>query len=112
MAHSTASTAPPVATSPATGPRAGLVLRIASAILGGWLFTWGFVASGTAALVGLGVEFHDAEQALLMLGLLLFLGLFLWSFAARSAWRVCGVLVGGAVVLNTAAWLLQRAILS
>jgi hypothetical protein len=100
-----------MASSLSSGPRAGLILRIASAILGGWLFTWGFVAAGTAALVGLGVEFHDAEQALLMLGLLLFLGIFLWAFAARSVGRVCAVLVGGAVFFNTAAWLLQSAIL-
>jgi hypothetical protein len=94
------------------GSRTGITLRTLAAILGGWLFTWGFVAAGTAALVGLGVAFHDAEQALLMLGLLLFLGLLLWCFAARSVLRVCTVVVGGAVVFNTAAWLLQRAILS
>jgi hypothetical protein len=87
-------------------------LRTVAAILGGWIFTWGFVACGTAALVGLGVEFHDAETALLMLGLLLFLAVFLWTFAARSVLRVCAVLVGGAVFFNTAALLLQRAIVS
>lgn len=86
-------------------------LRTTAAILGGWLFSWGFVACSTAALVGLGAEFHDAETALLMLGLLLFLGVFLWAFAARSVWRVCAVVVGGAVCFNTAAWLLQRGIL-
>lgn len=90
----------------------GTAVRTVAAILGGWAFTWGFVACGTAALAGLGVEFHDAETALLMLGLLLFLGIFLWTFAARSVWRVCAVLVGGAVCFNTAAWLLQRAIVS
>ena len=58
-------------------------LRTVAAILGGWIFTWGFVACGTAALVGLGVEFHDAETALLMLGLLLFLAVFLWTFAGH-----------------------------
>ncbi len=54
-----------------------IALRSAAAILGGWAFSWGFVACGTAALAGLGVEFHDAEMALLMLGLLVFLGIFL-----------------------------------
>lgn len=93
-------------------PRLSLTLRILSAILGGWTFSWGFVAFGSAALVGLGVEFHDAEIACLMLGLLVFLGLFLWSFATRSARRVFAVLFGGAVLFNAAALLLQRAILS
>jgi hypothetical protein len=89
-----------------------ITLRTAAAILGGWVFTWGFVACGTAALVGLGVEFHDAEMAMQMLGLLLFLAGFLWSFAARSVLRVCAVCAGGAVLLNTAALLLQRNLLS
>ena len=95
-----------------SGRRLSIVLRILAAILGGWAFAWGFVACGTAALVGLGAEFHDAETALLMLGLLVFLGVFLWSFAARSVPRVYGVLAGGAVLLHAAALLLQRAILS
>jgi hypothetical protein len=89
-----------------------VALRSLAAIPGGWAFSWGFVACGTAALAGLGVEFHDAEMALLMLGLLVFLGVFLWSFAARSVPRVFSVLVGGALLFNGAAILLQRAILS
>lgn len=90
----------------------GIALRIVTAIVGGWTFAWGFVACGTAALVGLGVEFHDAEMALLMLGLLVFLAVFMWSFAVSSVLRVCVVLVPGAVLMNIAALLLQRAILS
>jgi hypothetical protein len=90
----------------------GVALRTVAAILGGWLFTWGFVACGAAALVGLGVAFHDAEMAMLMLGLLLFLTLFLWVFATHSVVRVCCVVVGGAVFFNVAALLLQRAILT
>ncbi|NSL53433.1 iron uptake protein [Uliginosibacterium aquaticum] len=90
----------------------GIALRILAAIPGGWAFSWGFVACGTAALVALGAPFHDAETALLMLGLLVFAGVFLWSFAARSVLRVCAVLVGGALLFNAAALLLQRAILS
>lgn len=89
-----------------------VALRSLAAIPGGWAFSWGFVACGTAALAGLGVEFHDAEMALLMLGLLVFLGVFLWSFAARNVPRVFSVLVGGALLFNGAAILLQRAILS
>lgn len=89
-----------------------LALRIFLAIVGNCTFSWGFVACGAAALVGLGAEFHDAEAAMLMLGLLVFLAVFMWCFAARSVLRVCAVLVPGAVVLNIAAMLLQRAILS
>ena len=64
------------------------------------------------ALVGLGVEYHDAEMGVLMLAFLVFLGLFLWSFAATSIARVWVVLAGGAALLFTAAWAIQRAILS
>lgn len=86
--------------------------RVTAGIFGAYAFTWGFAAAGVAALVGLGVEYHDAEMGVLMLAFLVFLGLFLWSFAAASIARVWAVLAGGAAVLFTAAWALQRAILS
>ena len=89
-----------------------LPLRILAAILGGWAFSWGFVACGTAALVGLGAPFHDAETACLMLGLLAFLSVFLWAFSASRVLRVATVLPGGALLFHVMALLLQRQILS
>ena len=86
--------------------------RVTAGIFGAYAFTWGFAAAGVAALTGLGVEYHDAEMGVLMLAFLVFLGLFLWSFAAASIARVWAVLAGGAALLFTAAWALQRAILS
>lgn len=86
--------------------------RVTAGIFGSYAFTWGFAAAGVAALVGLGVEYHDAEMGVLMLAFLVFLGLFLWSFAATSLVRVWAVLAGGAALLFTAAWAIQRAILS
>lgn len=86
--------------------------RVTAGVFGAYAFTWGFAAAGVAALVGLGVEYHDAEMGVLMLAFLVFLGLFLWSFAAASIARVWAVLAGGAALLFTAAWALQRAILS
>lgn len=91
--------------------RAGLILRIITAIAGGWAFSWSFVAFGTVSLIAMGAGFHDAEIAMMMLGLLAFLGVFLWSFATRSAIRACCLLVGGAVLLNLSSLHLQRAIL-
>ncbi|WP_066258766.1 iron uptake protein [Hydrogenophaga flava] len=92
--------------------RAHITARVTAGIFGAYAFTWGFAAAGVAALVGLGVEYQDAEMGVLMLAFLVFLGLFLWSFAAASIARVWAVLAGGAALLFTAAWALQRAILS
>ena len=89
-----------------------ITARVTAGIFGVYAFTWGFAAAGVAALTGLGVAYHDAEMGVLMLAFLVFLGLFLWSFAAASIARVWAVLAGGAALLFTAAWALQRAILS
>jgi hypothetical protein len=91
---------------------AHIAARVTAGIFGAYAFTWGFAAAGVAALVGLGVAYHDAEMGVLMLAFLVFLGLFLWSFAAASIARVWAVLAGGAALLFTAAWAIQRAILS
>ena len=89
-----------------------IAARVTAGIFGAYAFTWGFAAAGVAALVGLGVEYHDAETGVLMLAFLLFLGLFLWSFTATSLLHVWTVLAGGAALLFTAAWAIQRAILA
>jgi hypothetical protein len=85
--------------------------RIAAALLGGYAFTWGFTALGIAGLVFLGVDFHEAETAVLLLAFLVFLVLFLWAFASASLVRVWSVLAGGAVLMTASALLLQRALL-
>jgi hypothetical protein len=85
--------------------------RIAAALLGGYAFTWGFTALGIAGLVALGVDFHEAETGVLLLAFLVFLGLFLWAFAAASVVRVWVFLGSGAVLMTAAAWALQSALL-
>lgn len=89
-----------------------IAARVLAGVFGSYAFTWGFAAAGVAALVGLGVEYHDAEMGVLMLAFLVFLGLFLWTFAARSLLRVWLVLLGGSALLFTAAWAIQGAILA
>jgi CHASE1-domain containing sensor protein len=42
---------------------------------------------------------------------LVFLGVFLWAFSARSLARVWLVLAGGGALMTGAAWLVQRALL-
>lgn len=85
--------------------------RIAASLVGGYAFTWGFTAMGIAGLVALGVDFHEAETGVLLVAFLVFLSIFLWAFATASVLRVWVFLGGGGVLLTTAAWALQRALL-
>lgn len=80
--------------------------------IGSFAFTWGFVALGVAGLVALGVDYHEAEVALMLLAFLVFLPLFLWSFASPRQGRVMALLFGGAAVMTAAAWAIQRALLT
>ncbi|MBS3936891.1 MAG: iron uptake protein [Sulfuritalea sp.] len=89
-----------------------LIHRLAVALFGGYAFTWGLVAFGVAGLVALGVDFHEAETALLLLAFLVFQPLFLWAFAAASLVRVWAVLGGGAIFMTAAAWGLQRVLIA
>lgn len=90
---------------------AAVVSRVLAAIFGCYAFVWGVVALGVAALNGLGVEYHAAEQAMMILAFILYLVLFLWTFAAASLWRVWLVLVPGSAVMLAVAWQLQRMII-
>jgi hypothetical protein len=88
-----------------------IVSRIAASVFGGYIFTWGVTVFGIAALVALGVDFHDAEMGIFMLALLVFLGMFLWSFAASSVLRVWLVLAGGGTAMIGAGMAMQRMLL-
>jgi hypothetical protein len=92
-------------------PRLHLAARVAAAVLGGYAFTWGFIAATTAGLVKAGMDFHDAEFLSSALGLLAFLVVFLWSIATRRhvGW-VWLVLAGGAALMAGAGSLLQASI--
>lgn len=89
-----------------------IINRVTAALVGGYLFTWGVTALGIAGLVTFGVDFHEAETGMLLVAFLVFLGLFLWAFAAASVLRVWMVLAGGGLVMTAAAWFLQRALVA
>jgi len=86
--------------------------RIAAAVLGGYAFCWGFIAIGIAGLFALGMPFHDAEHLSGLLGMLVFLVVFLWAFAARSMVRLWGVLLGGGALMAGAATLVQSLLIA
>ena len=91
--------------------RRQVVSRIAAGVVGGYAFTWGFIALGVAALFGAGLPFHDAEALSMMLAFLVFLTAFCWAFAARSVTRVWCVLAAGGAAMTGAASLVQRVLL-
>lgn len=89
-----------------TATSARIASRIAASLLGGWLFTWSFTTLGIAALVALGMRYGEAQTLLSLLAFIVFLVVFLWSFAANSVARVWLVLAGGGGAMTLAAWLL------
>ncbi|NBD21254.1 iron uptake protein [Aquabacterium fontiphilum] len=91
---------------------ASVSLRVAAAVLGGYAFTWGFSGFAIAAMVAMGLSFHDAEAGALIVAWLVFLGVFLWSFAAASLARVGLVLLGGGLLMAGAATGLQAMLLN
>lgn len=84
---------------------------VAAAVLGSYAFTWGFIALGVAGLFALGMEFHDAESLASLLGLLVLLVTFLWTFAAKQLSRVWIVLAGGGALMAGSASLIQSVLL-
>jgi hypothetical protein len=79
--------------------RLNVAARIAAAIFGGYGFAWGIVAAGASLMFAVGMDFHDAEFLASLLGVLAFLVVFLWAFAARRLWVVWTVLAGGGALL-------------
>jgi len=92
------------------GPGACLP-RLLLSLLGSYAFTWGLSAFGIAVLVALGVDFHEAEVAMMLVVFLVFLPLFLWAFASPRQGRVWAVLAGGAALMTASAWGLMRFLL-
>ena len=95
---------------PSGGPRLQLAARIAAGVFGGYAFSWGFIAAGAALLFKAGMDFHDAEFLSSALGLIAFLLVFLWTFAARRVWLAWVLLAGGGALLAAVASLVQASI--
>jgi len=92
----------------ATHSVARIVSRIAASLLGGYAFVWGFTVLGIALGLAAGVDYDEATMLAYLLAFLVFLGVFLWAYAARSLMRVWLVLAGGGGLMTFLAWLLTR----
>ena len=77
-----------------------LTSRVLAGTLGGYAFTWGFIALGAMLLFAVGMDFDEASSLVSMLGFLLFLAMFCWAFISSSLARVWGVLVGGGAAMG------------
>lgn len=82
--------------------------RIAASLVGAYLFVWGFATLLIAGGLAIGSDYEEALKLAYLLAFLVYLGAFLWAFAAASVTRVWLVLGGGGAAMSAAAWLLAR----
>lgn len=93
-------------------PRASppqIATRVTAAILGSWAFVLGFVSIGITLLARLGMAYSNAQTLMYLVGGVVLLAAFLWSFAAAKVGHVWAVLGVGAVLMTGASWWLARA---
>lgn len=86
--------------------------RLVLCLLSSYTFTWGVTALGTVLLVMLGIEFHNAETAMLLVAIPLLLYTFLKSFCHPQQRDIQLILIGGSVAMTAAAWVLQKNLLT
>ncbi len=77
------------------GARLAILLRIAGAVLGGYVFSAALVALLAAVLPLAGMARGEAAVSAAMLGFVLYLLVLLWAFSVRSLVRLWAVLAGG-----------------
>lgn len=82
--------------------------RFAAAILGGYLFAYGFTALATLTGFALGLPYSDSQVLAWMLGAFVYLGAILWGFVPRNVTWAWIVLAGGGAAMGAAAWTLSR----
>ena len=87
-------------------PRLQLAARLGAAVVGGYAFTWGFIAASMALLSKAGMDFHDAEFLGSGLGLLLWLAVLLGVVSGRRhpGWAWLGLVGGGALLAALASF--------
>jgi hypothetical protein len=83
--------------------------RVAAAVLGGYLFTWGLSALIVASNLAAGGDYDEGLTLAYLVAFLAYLTAFLWAFAAKSLTRVWCVLAGGGAAMTGAAWALTQA---
>lgn len=99
---------PPISGIRTATPLLPVVSRFAAAILGGYLFAYGYTALATLAGFAAGLLYSDAQSLAWMTGALVYLGAIIWGFVPRSHLTAWLGLVGGGAAMATAAYALSR----
>jgi hypothetical protein len=87
--------------------RTQVLSRIAAGVFGGYAFVWGFTTLTIALALAARLSYLEAQTTAYLLAFLLFLGAFLWAFAARRLALVWTVLGGGGALMTALAWFLR-----
>ena len=85
---------------------------VLTAFIGGYLFTWGFVALTVTATVAFGWDFHTAEHTAFLLAIPVFLFAFFWLFLSRKTLLTHVVAYGGGVAMTGISVWLQTVLLT
>ncbi len=83
-------------------------IRTVVSLLGSYTFVWGFLTLGIAASVAAGAAYEEAYTGFKLLAFLLYLALFLWSFATKYLLRGSLILFGGGAAMTALALILQN----
>ena len=87
-----------------------IAFRIAAAVLGGYVFAWGFTALLVALNLSAGGDYGQGVTLAYLLAFLVYLGAFLWAFAAASLARAWLLLGGGGSAMTALAWWLAQTV--
>lgn len=84
--------------------------RIAAALIGGYVFAWGFTALVVAVNLAAGGDYDEGLTLAYLLAFLVYVCVLLWAFAAVSLTRVWLVLAGGGIAMTAVAWVVTQSL--
>jgi hypothetical protein len=84
--------------------------RVAAALVGGYVFAWGFSSLVVALNLAAGGDFDEGVTLAYLLVFLVYLGTLLWAFGTSSLTRVWLLLAGGGAAMTGTAWALTQAL--
>lgn len=89
-------------------PGLPLIFRVGAALIGGYAFVWGFTSLIVAGTLAVGGDYDEGLTLAYMLAFLVYVAVFLWSFASQHLARVWLSLAGGGAAMTAGAWWLAQ----
>lgn len=83
--------------------------RVLAAVVGSYVFTWGFTALVVALHLASGADYDEGLTLAYLLAFLAYLAVFLWAFATKGTMRIWIILAGGGAAMTGMAWALTQA---